>query len=152
MLSAVPQSSKLVDVGHVTTENSTTTVQLQAGHLQLLQDGEYNVFEPTVNDSDIFLGNHSENEFWVGAIEVHEKDIGMVSAGACVIEQREGKEILVSVPLCSSSMKCFSRVTQAHLNSKLKLLALESQGNYGTVVAFCATRYQCFGHARVNNS
>ena len=86
---------KLVNVGDVTTQNSLTTVQLLAGYLQLLQAGEYDVFEPTVEDSHINLKRCSNNDFWVGAIDVTEQDIDMASALGYVIEQGKNKEILV---------------------------------------------------------
>ena len=92
---AVRQSSKLVDVGDVITENSLTNVQLLGGHLQLLQDGVYDIYEPTVEDSHIKLRSYSKNEFWVGTIDIAAHDVDMTTAFGYVIEKDENKEIMV---------------------------------------------------------
>ena len=88
----VQQTTKLVDVATVITEDKQTIVHLRAGHIQLLQDGEYDVFEPTVEDLDITRSKERKSPFWVGAIDVKEQDIGMATAIGYVIESPRDPE------------------------------------------------------------
>ncbi|XP_048583923.1 uncharacterized protein LOC116614781 isoform X2 [Nematostella vectensis] len=74
-----------VPVDRVFRNGSRDEVILEAGILQLLRDGEYEVFEPTVTKEELACGNSTEK--WVARIDVNQYDIFETQALALVVEK-----------------------------------------------------------------
>jgi hypothetical protein len=70
-------------------------VLLDAGCLQNLSPGEYNVFEPTVTEAGVSLGKESSD--WLCSIDVNEGLIGPLTSNGSILERKPEKNEKIRV-------------------------------------------------------
>lgn len=90
----VPCRSQEITVNEVNGDE----VILEAGWLQNLLPGGYNVYETTAIKAGVDLGKESSD--WLGTVDVSEGGIGPVQTSSLIVERNTDKDKQITVSIC----------------------------------------------------